>query len=232
VSALPLYAAGADVVVEERWHGILWAAVPHRVVQSTPDLLVGWVPAGTLAVYATNRGLPQAEGLTRDQRKLLALKTLTARASEFAETPSKLSIFRPDRWGRINLGFDPQDGHFLGWYVDFQLPIQPTSHGLVTKDLVLDLWINPDHTWHWKDQADYETAISQHLVDASTRLHLEREAEQVLDELGRGEVPFSEEFSHFRPDRAWPAPVLPASQAWGGTAWSLPSGWRAESTVR
>jgi hypothetical protein len=103
---------------------------------------------------------------------------------------------------------------------------------LVTKDLVLDLWINPDHTWHWKDQADYETAISQHLVDASTRLHLEREAEQVLDELGRGDVPFSEEFSHFRPDRAWPAPVLPASQAWGGTAWSLPSGWRAESTVR
>jgi len=191
-------------------------------------MLVGWVPAGTLAVYATNRGLPDAEGLTRDQRKLLALRTLTARASEFAETPSKLSILRPDRWSRINLGFDRQDGHFLGWYIDFQLPVQPTSVGLVTKDLVLDMWINPDRTWSWKDRVDYETAISLDLVDASTRPHVEREAERVLDELSRGETPFTEEFTRFRPDREWPVPMLPASHGWGGTAWSLPSGWRAE----
>ncbi|GAB3930091.1 hypothetical protein GCM10011575_28790 [Microlunatus endophyticus] len=228
---IPVYDSGADVVVEERWHDLLWTAVPHRIIYSTAELLIGWVPAGTLSVYATNRGLPETVGLTRDQRKLLALKSLHARASEFAETPSKLSILRPDRWCRINLGFDPHDGHFLGWYVDFQIPVQPTPEGLVTKDLVLDLWINPDHSWNWKDEADYETAISQGLVDASTRPHLQREAERVLAELGRSKAPFTEEFASFRPNPEWPVPALPVSHAWNGSSWAIPAGWRAETTA-
>ena len=220
------------MVVEERWRDLLWAAVPHRVVRSTPELLVGWVPAGTLAVYATNRGQPETAGLTRDERKLLALKTLNAQASEFAETPSKLSIQWAKRWCRINLGFDPQDGRFLGWYVDFQLPVRPSPDGLVTKDLVLDLWINPDRSWNWKDENDYETAISEGLVDASTRPRLEQEADRILAEVDRRKAPFTDEFSNFRPNPEWLAPTLPASHAWGGSAWALPTGWRAEPTTR
>lgn len=130
MTTLPIYDRGSDVVIEERWRGILWTAVPHRVIDSTPNLLVGWVPAGTRSVYATNRGLPETAGLTRDQRKLLALQDRNVRACEFFETPGKLSIYHPDRWSRINLGFDVDDGHFLGWYVDFQLPVEPTAAGL------------------------------------------------------------------------------------------------------
>jgi predicted RNA-binding protein associated with RNAse of E/G family len=227
VSALPLYSPGIDVVVEERWHGILWAAVPHRVIQSTPDMMIGWVPAGTLAVHATNRGLPEAEGLTRDQRKMLALKTLTARASEFAETPSKLAIFRPDRWSRINLGFDPLNGHFLGWYVDFELPLEPTPTGLATKDLVLDMWINPDRTWEWKDQEDLELAVAEGIFPPRYRAELDQEAERILTELDERRPPFTEDFSRFQPNPAWATPVLPRTHAWSGDAWSLRSGWRA-----
>lgn len=192
MSALPLYPVGTDVVVEEGWHGILWTAVPHRVIQSTPDMMVGWVPAGTLAVHATNRGLPEVAGLTRDQRKLVALKTLAARASEFAETPGKLSIFRPGRWCRINLGFDPLDGHFLGWYVYFELPPEPTLTGLATKDLVLDMWINPDHTWEWKDEDDLEVAIAEDILPPNYRAELDREAQQILTELDDRRPPFTE----------------------------------------
>lgn len=179
--------------------------------------------------YATNRGLPEVEGLTRDQRKLLALKTLSARASEFAETPSKLSIFRPDRWCRINLGFDPQDGHFLGWYIDFQLPPDPTPTGLATKDLVLDLWINPDRTWEWKDQDDLEVAIAEGIVDPRCRAQLDREADEILAELHDRRPPLSEEFSRFEPNPAWAHPVLPPTHGWGGDAWTLPSGWRVQA---
>lgn len=62
----------------------------------------------------------------------------------------------------------------------------------------MDLSINPDRTWHWKDLADHEMAISQDLAGASTRLHPKREAELVLDELGRRDAPFTEEFTGFR----------------------------------
>ncbi|HEY9293274.1 MAG TPA: DUF402 domain-containing protein [Microlunatus sp.] len=226
MSVLPVHLPGTDVVIEERWHGHLWTAVPHRVIHSTPQMLIGWVPAGTRSVYATNRGLPETIGLTRDQRKLLALKTLQARASEFAEEPHKLCLYRADRWCRINLGFAPDDGRFLGWYVDFELPVEPTPTGLVTKDLVLDLWIEPDHSWQWKDRDDLRTAVSEGLIDAGVAAELDREAARILAELAAGSDPFTDAFTGFRPEPEWPIPVLPSSHGWAGTAWSLSPGWR------
>lgn len=227
-TTLPIYDRGSDVVIEERWRGILWTAVPHRVIASTSDLLAGWVPAGTRSVYATNRGLPETAGLTRDQRKLLALQDLNVRACEFFETPGKLGIFRPDRWSRTNLGFDVDDGHFLGWYVDFQLPVEPTATGLVTKDLVLDLWITPDRAWEWKDRDDLDVAISDGLIAPGVRADLDDEARRILAELDRHDHPFTNELTGFRPDPDWPLPVLPGTHGWGGDAWSVPAGWRAE----
>ncbi len=47
---LPLYAIGATIVVEERWHDLPWSAEPHRVVPSSVDELVTWMPAGADAV--------------------------------------------------------------------------------------------------------------------------------------------------------------------------------------
>lgn len=190
-------------------------------------MLTGWVPGGTLAVYATNRGMPGTDGLTRDQRKLLALRTLCARASEFAESPSKLSVFRPDRWCRISLGFEPPSGRFLGWYIDFQLPVRTTPLGLATKDLVLDMWINPDRTWEWKDRDDLEVAIAEGLVEPAHRAALDREADHILAELADGAAPFTAEFTQFAPDGRWPAPALPRTHSWSGDAWSLPAGLRA-----
>lgn len=91
------------------------------------------------------------------------------------------------------------------------------------------MWISPDHTWTWKDQDDYDTAIAEGLVDASTRRHLEREADQILADLRSGKDPFTEEFSSFHPNSEWPLPVLPISHAWNGSAWTLPIGRRAET---
>ncbi len=65
------------MVVEERWRGLLWSAAPHVVASSRSTELVTYVPAGTVSVLASNRGLAGTEGLTRDERKLLALAMST-----------------------------------------------------------------------------------------------------------------------------------------------------------
>lgn len=41
--------------------------------------MVTYLPTGAVAVLATTRGMPCTEDLTRDERKLLALKTCQAR---------------------------------------------------------------------------------------------------------------------------------------------------------
>ena len=56
---LPVFEIGATITAEERWHGLLWSAVPARVIKSTPSALVSYLPTGTVGTFATNRGLPE-----------------------------------------------------------------------------------------------------------------------------------------------------------------------------
>jgi hypothetical protein len=226
---LPVFPPGATIVAEERWHDLLWSAVPQRVVQSSATELVSYLPTGTVAVHATNRGLPCAQGLTRDERKLLALKTREVWAGESAEAPDKLYIYRPDRWSRMNLGWDRSTSAFLGWYVNFELPSQPTAGGIVSKDLVLDIWVAPDRSWSWKDRGDYQQAIADGILDPTIRDAIDGEVERVLDEIHSQSGPFSDSWISFRPDSNWAVPQLPPELRWGGSSWTLPVGPRLKS---
>lgn len=228
---LPSFDVGATIVAEERWHGLLWSAVPHRVVRSSATELVSYLPTGAVAVHATNRGLPCAEGLTRDDRKLLALKTLEARAGESAEAPDKVYLYRPGRWSRTNLGWDPQTGDFLGWYVNFELPARPTAAGITSKDLVLDLWVDPDRSWQWKDLQDYQRALDDGILDPAIRSDIDAETDRVLAEIDAHNGPFSDDWTGFRADAEWPVPRLPDDYGWGGPAWTLPMGRRLGDAV-
>jgi len=214
------------MVAEERWHGYLWSAVPHRVVSSTGSQLVTYLPTGAVSVLATNRDMPGTEDLTRDERKLLALKTCQARAVEHPEAPDKLSFYQPGRWSRTNLGWDAATGAFLGWYVNFELPPQPTAVGIVSKDLVLDLWVDADRTWRWKDEDDYLRALADGVLDPSIRPELDAEAVRVLEELATRTGPFAAAWTTFRPEPTWPIPCLPSDYGWKGGQWTLPPGER------
>lgn len=224
---LPRYRSGEVIVGEERWHGLLWSAVPQRVVCSSEQELITHIPDGTVAVHATNRVLRVAAGLTRDERKLLALKTRHAVAGESREAPEKLHVYRPGRWARINLGWYP-DGAFMGWYVNFELPPRPSPAGLVSKDLVLDIHVRPDRSWVWKDREDFETAITDGILDPDLRDTLADEAELVLAEVAQQRGPFRPELIDFRGDPELPLPELPTEYAWGGGVWTLPTGPRID----
>jgi protein associated with RNAse G/E len=39
----------------------------------------------------------------------------------------------------------------LGWYVNLQCPFRRTEVGIEAMDLMLDVVVDPDGTWRWKD---------------------------------------------------------------------------------
>ena len=218
------------MTVEERWHDLLWSAVPHRVISSSRTELVTYVPTGTIATRASNRGLPGTEHLSRDERKLRSLRTRQARVVEVPEAPDKLFICRPDRWSRVNLGWDPSTGQFRGWYINFERPTAVTPSGTATMDLVVDIWVNPDRSWHWKDREDFLEPLNDHTLDPEIRDRVEAETVEVLRELAASSGPFAEHWIDFRPDPDWPTPILPPSHAWCGSSWSLDAGPRRTSS--
>lgn len=224
---LPVFDAGTTITAEERWQDLLWSAVPHRVISSEPDELVSYVPTGAIATRASNRGLPGTQNLTRDERKLLALRTRNVRVVEVPEAPDKLFICRPGRWSRVILGWDHDTGAFRGWYVNFELPAEPTPTGTATMDLVVDLWVNPDRTWHWKDREDFRSVLDDHTLDPGIQEQIDAETDQLLGELQSRSGPFADHWLDFRPEPGWSTPTLPASHAWQGEQWSLRGGPRA-----
>lgn len=223
---LPEFVHGSTVVFEERWHGLLWSAVPHRVVSSGPTELITFVHDGTIATRASNRGMPGTEALTRDERKLRTLRTRQARVAEVRETPDKLFIHRPDRWSTVNLGWDPTTGDFRGWYVNFELPMQLTPSGIASMDLVVDIWVNPDRTWQWKDRDDFQQLLNDGTLDRSVAGHVEAEAVDLLRELKNVSGPFAQHWLDFRPAPDWSMPKLPDEFGWAGAAWAFPPGPR------
>lgn len=216
-AVLPVFEPGSVIVVEERWRGRLWSAEPHRVISSDPARLLTEVPAGTVGCYASNRGLPEAEGLTRDQRKHLALKTLVARPLLVPDRLDKIFVFEPDRWSRVNLAWD-HDQELLCWYVNFDLPVRPTDDGLWGKDLVLDLLVHPDGSWTVKDADDFERAVAEGILAPGLRPVLEAETRRVLADHEHRRGAFAPELTRLRPRPGEP-PVLPAGYLPGGERW-------------
>ena len=226
VMGFHVFEVGQTLAVTERWHGLLWSAVPGRVIATTSDELAVWVPTGTIGTFATNRGMPATEGLSREQRKLLALRTRRATVAEAADSVDKLLVYRASRWARVDLGWESAKQRFLGWYVNFELPARTTPGSLTSKDLVLDLWVDPDGSWRWKDRDDYDAAIVEGILDPSIRGSIDAEVAQILRDLESRSGPFDSRWCAFHLDPTWPVPELPPAYAWGGSAWTLPPGRR------
>ena len=206
------------MVVTEIWRGRLWSAVPHRVVQSSKQQLITWVAAGTQGTYATSRGIPGRENLSRAERKLAALRTGVFRVVEVTAPLSTLHFYTEGAWASVNLGWNG-GGQFLGWYVDFQVPPQTTPDGISTMDLVLDALVDPAGTWLDKDEADFEAAVADGLLSPNLPATLEgqRTALRGLCDSRRG--PFAPKWLSWTPPTPWSPPELPATYAVEAAAW-------------
>lgn len=215
---LPIYSPGATIVIEERWRDRLWSAIPHRVVRSSPTELITHLPLGVTGIYTSNRGLPIAEGLTREQRKLVALETLVCRQVSHVLPLQMLHVFQPDRWSRVNLAWD-DTGTFLGWYVNFERPATATATGLATLDLVLDILIRPDRSWVWKDADDFDEAIARGIHPADLKPRLLAEKDRVLADLDAGVGAFDSRWIDYRPETELAPPELPDLYRIGGPLW-------------
>lgn len=93
---------------------------------------------------------------------------------------------------------------FQGWYVNLQEPLRRTPLGFDSVDLVLDVWIEPDLRWNWKDEHELEAAARVGRFSPDEAAAIRAEGERVLREW-----PFPTGWEDWRPDPSWPVPQLP-----------------------
>jgi len=119
-----------------------------------------------------------------------------------------LSFGWPDRWFATLLLFNP-DWRPRNWYVNLQEPLRRTPVGFDALDLKLDVIVDLDGSWRWKDEDELAEAIARGLLPERDRARLRAEGERAVRHIAEREPPFDRDWTTWRPDPAWPVPSLP-----------------------
>jgi hypothetical protein len=186
--------AGEPILVRSVHHGRVVQAVPARVVADLPDLVVTWIAPGTPVVYPNGQ---DGEG------RLLPLDRWRIEHRAWFGSGS-VDLTPPGRAYAIRLLRD-DGGTFRGWYVNLQAPLRRRLDGFDTRDLQLDLLVEPGGAVTWKDEDHLEQAVELGLLDEGDARRARDEAERVL-----AEWPFPTGWEDWRAEPGWELPQLPA----------------------
>jgi hypothetical protein len=205
------WGVGDTIVLQEVWRDRLWAARPMRVVEDTDERLVLWCPKGTV------RKVP-ATPPTRERSPLRSERVgeLMARCDwdhvDSEWDVSTLWFVWPGEWHAVWVSwFEP--GVHWGWYGNLQEPYVRTTRGIRTMDLMLDVLVEADGRWRWKDEDDLQAMIDRDLIDDATVDVVRRAGLEVVRKSEAGEEPFCDPWPSWTPDPSWPTPVLPEDWA-------------------
>jgi hypothetical protein len=202
---------GDTVLVQEIWKDAVWAARPMTFVGDKDGLVSLWFPKGT----TWKRPIPSphlpSEG-SRGERLATCLGRGEWTFEDAEWDVSTLVLVEEGEWHALWVSW-LEGNEPWGWYVNLQEPIRRTEKGYETMDLALDVVVDLDGTWHWKDEDELETFVERGIFDAELVARLRDEGRDVARRAECGEGPFAEPWPDWRPDPAWPAPTLPDD--WG-----------------
>lgn len=180
-----------------------------RVVKDTPEetALAVWpgaecvAPAGYIHQRHGDHG-----GWDRWSETLtgtLRLEKYLWRANRF------LILLEPEKYYSTIYMWEAGSGEFLCYYINFQLPFRRTRLGFDTLDLDLDIVIEPDYDWHWKDVDEYQEGIRAGGITPGWVNAVERARSEVGERLRERRYPLDGSWLAWRPDPAWTPPCLP-----------------------
>ena len=193
----PRFESGAAVALREVWDGSVWTARPAVVVEDTPEQILLFIPVGTrwFAPF-------------RDGRRLKIQQPDFELAEVRNDVLHVLSFAWPDTHAAVLLRLRP-DWSPIHWYVNLEDPLRRSEVGFDTLDHKLDVILELDGAWRWKDEDEFAEAIRLGLLDASEEPVLRAAGEEAVRRITGREPPFDREWTSWRPDPSWPIPELP-----------------------
>lgn len=182
------------ILVRGFFRDVITWAVPHRLVFRDDDVAGLYVAPGTPCKVTGRDGSGRyldrwGDGDLRDHAW---------------QWNGVLRLSRLHEAHSIDLYWSGDEGAFAGWYVNLQEPLVEDALGFHTRDNVLDLWVEPDGSWQWKDEDELVEAVERGYFTPAEASAIRAEGERVL-----ADPPWPTGWEDWRPDPAWPIPELP-----------------------
>ena len=184
---------GSVVVWRERWRGREYISIPVRVIEDSDARLAVYLAEGTRYSFPSG-GWPFA-----DQHPWAA-------PGEFVG-PGILLVQRPADAFSI-WHFWERDRRFRGWYVNMQAPFQRDGDSYWTQDHELDIRVEPNGSWSWKDEQELEDWVGLGRFTREEVTEIRRVGERVLEEW-----PFPTGWEDWSPDPLWDVPLVASHRA-------------------
>lgn len=201
-----MFEAGQTIVQRSLDHdGRIGSVECGRVLQDDADGLVIWVAHKSAVLERTTvagkpvRSLPLTEWVN---------VPLLHGATEW-RAPGTVMVTPPDVSHAVWWFFD-ESGNFAGWYVNLQSAARRWWGGYDRRDHALDIIVESDRTWTWKDEDEFAERIDHPLYwSADEAKQIRAEGERLIEHAVAGTYLFDGRWCDFRPDPVWSPSELP-----------------------
>ncbi len=188
----------------------VWLAQSVIVVQDAPGetvllLLPGAQCAFPEGYWHRRRNEDSAHGTRWQEAKSnhLVLREFTWQTNRI------LMFLEPEKYYSCFLFWDHASDQFSCYYINFQLPYRTSHCGFDTLDLDLDIVIDPQYNWKWKDVKEYEEGIREGGIQDEWVKGIEQAQADVFDRINQRRYPLDGSWLSWRPDPTWVPPALP-----------------------
>ncbi len=185
---------GEQIVRRELCLGRPWLGQAVIVVQDTEELLALFVAEGSDLAYPDGDwpgGLHPWHGKERWHGH------------------GVLQLQRPGEAHAVWLFWTGPERRLDFWYVNLQAPFRRTALGIDTQDHELDIVIQPDGSWQFKDEEWLDRWVELGRWTAAEVKAIRTEGARIATELDGGRRWWSEGWADWRPDPAWRGGDLP-----------------------
>jgi hypothetical protein len=192
-----VYSCGDHVLFRFVWPWKVFSAVPTTVVEHTRERVVLWIAPGTPIKGPPELRLPIPRLATGDWTN-----------GDGHWFGGRLMLAEVGAAHSIYVTWD-KAGELVGWYVNLEEPWRETPFGFDTTDHLLDIWVDPERSWRWKDEDHLAEALELGLFTAEQAKAMRVEGERAIERIDAWTTPFDEGWEHWRPDPDWPLPSIP-----------------------
>ncbi|MEV4348906.1 hypothetical protein AB0J83_30990 [Actinoplanes sp. NPDC049596] len=204
------FSAGSTVVRRDVLRGQVWTASPYRVVRNDDAGLMlacwpgaeSWVPATWAQWMLTREDQARKAGIPNMASGEWALSRWAWQDNLMLawyglDPDFSLRLYRPIAGGPVQ------------WGVDFERPVHETRIGFDTFDLLLDITLDQDLTWKWKDSDEYEQARRLGVITDADHQRVERARDRAVAFVETRGGPLATDWSSWEIPTDWTLPVLP-----------------------
>ena len=118
-------------------------------------------------------------------------------------------FLEPEKYYSCSIFWDHASAQFGCYYVNYQLPYQRSHCGFDTLDLDLDIVIDPEYHWKWKDEEDYRVGMREGSIQDEWVKGIEKSQEEVFDRINKHSYPLDGSWLQWQPISTWLPPMLP-----------------------